>query len=178
MSLYDSNIPFMRCWIKALSAILAKANAEGDFSKLIEARLVPDMLPLQFQVAYTTGLFSGLNAHILGAEPKSLALQDLKTYEDCEKAIAKALESLDSIDKAKFDACANETNVYYIGPNSKCTTTGAQFITSYLMPNLSFHVVTAYNILRKEDINLGKKDFIMPFGLFTDVKIEPIEAST
>ncbi len=38
--------------------------------------------------------------------------------------------------------------------------TGFGYATEYLMPNFYLHVATAYSILRKNGVDLGKDDFI------------------
>jgi hypothetical protein len=38
--------------------------------------------------------------------------------------------------------------------------TGPRFVTHWPLPNLFFHIVTAYNILRHNGVEIGKKDFI------------------
>jgi hypothetical protein len=37
------------------------------------------------------------------------------------------------------------------------------YVQGYLIPNVLFHVSTTYSILRAKGLELGKKDFIMPF---------------
>jgi uncharacterized protein len=40
---------------------------------------------------------------------------------------------------------------------------GAQYVAQYACPNLFFHLVTAYAILRKEGIDIGIWDYMTPF---------------
>lgn len=44
-----------------------------------------------------------------------------------------------------------------------CVVKRCAYVTGYAIPNLFFHLVTAYNILRKEGIPLGKIDYLTPF---------------
>ena len=37
---------------------------------------------------------------------------------------------------------------------------GNLYIDEWLMPNFYFHLVTAYDILRREGIDIGKKDYL------------------
>ena len=37
---------------------------------------------------------------------------------------------------------------------------GFEYVTEYLIPNFYFHVTTAYAIMRKNGVQLGKDDFI------------------
>jgi len=38
--------------------------------------------------------------------------------------------------------------------------TGLQLLLGHSMPNVYFHVVTAYNILRAHGVAVGKRDFL------------------
>jgi hypothetical protein len=38
--------------------------------------------------------------------------------------------------------------------------TGMQYLLGHAMPNFYFHVTTAYNILRHNGVEIGKRDFI------------------
>jgi uncharacterized protein len=37
---------------------------------------------------------------------------------------------------------------------------GLAYLQSHVIPNVYFHVTTAYNILRHNGVELGKKDFL------------------
>ena len=38
--------------------------------------------------------------------------------------------------------------------------TASEYASEYLMPNFYFHLVTAYSILRKNGVDVGKDDYI------------------
>ncbi|MET0660395.1 MAG: DUF1993 family protein, partial [Steroidobacteraceae bacterium] len=39
---------------------------------------------------------------------------------------------------------------------------GQPYLFNHLLPNMHFHVTTAYNILRHNGVEVGKKDFLGP----------------
>ena len=39
---------------------------------------------------------------------------------------------------------------------------GMPYLLGFAMPNFMFHVVTAYNILRHNGVEIGKRDFTGP----------------
>ena len=39
---------------------------------------------------------------------------------------------------------------------------GQPYLFNHLLPNIHFHVTTAYNILRHNGVEVGKKDFLGP----------------
>nr|WP_252736588.1 MULTISPECIES: DUF1993 family protein [unclassified Psychrosphaera] len=38
---------------------------------------------------------------------------------------------------------------------------GTSYVNDFLVPNLYFHLTTAYNILRLNGVDIGKKDFMI-----------------
>jgi hypothetical protein len=44
---------------------------------------------------------------------------------------------------------------------------GSGYVNYWALPNLYFHVKTAYNILRHSGVNLGKVDFLGVFAFNT-----------
>jgi uncharacterized protein len=45
-------------------------------------------------------------------------------------------------------------------PSGDVTFTGMQFLLGHAYPNFYFHVTTAYNILRHNGVEIGKRDYI------------------
>jgi hypothetical protein len=43
---------------------------------------------------------------------------------------------------------------------SKLDFDGATYVNHFALPNLYFHLTTAYNILRHNGVAIGKRDFI------------------
>ncbi len=46
------------------------------------------------------------------------------------------------------------------GPNQTKTVTGQQYLNHMALPNFFFHCATAYDILRHNGVELGKRDFL------------------
>jgi hypothetical protein len=47
-------------------------------------------------------------------------------------------------------------------PQSTLKFTGVNYLTNFALPNFFFHVTTAYALLRKNGVDLGKRDFLGP----------------
>jgi len=164
-SYYDDTVPYFTGALTSLSNVLTKANAEGNFATLLEARLISDMLPLAFQVYLTCEVTAKFAARFCGTEPVKLGTwTDLKTFEDCMSMIDKAKAELNAIDKTKFDSRTEEPVEFALGPKTG-KLSARNYAMSFSMPNLFFHLVTAYNILRKEGIPIGKMDYLPPWGV-------------
>jgi hypothetical protein len=79
--MHQASVPVFLHFLKALSAVLdrAEAHARADGtaeSQLIEARLAPDMFPLSRQVQIATDHAKGAAARLSG--------RDVPKYEDTE----------------------------------------------------------------------------------------------
>jgi hypothetical protein len=162
-AMYDHSIPVFVKMLGNLSALLDKAAAHCEAKKidpatLLNFRLFPDMFPLARQVQIAADQAKGGAARLGGVEvPK---------YEDTEKTIpelkARLAKTVDFVKSVKPEQIANSEGreiKMQIGPNA-VTFKGEWYLKHFVLPNLYFHVTTAYNILRHNGVELGKRDFI------------------
>ncbi|KAI5458655.1 hypothetical protein BGZ63DRAFT_407048 [Mariannaea sp. PMI_226] len=161
-TLYDGSVALAKDALKALSHIVSKAEAHENAANFISARLYEDMLPFSFQIFTVTDTAQKLAARGTGVEPLDLA-RDLNDYAAMHARITKVQEILDAIDKDAFNARAAAEVTIGMGPGKTATLTLQQYIHGYVVPNLFFHTTTAYGILRKEGVTLGKTDFLQHF---------------
>ena len=164
LSLSQLTVPAFVQTLTALSGVLDKAHAFATAKKIDEAtllgtRLIPDMLPLGRQIQLSCDFAKNTMARLSASEPPK--------YEDNEKTIAelkarieKTLAYVHSIDAAKVDAAGAAPITFPAGPGMKATLTGAVYLQHFALPNFYFHSTTAYAILRKSGVELGKRDFI------------------
>jgi len=131
-----------------------------EFSVLANARLAPDMLSLIRQVQLSSDHAKGCMARLMGAEQPA--------YEDNETTLdelkARIQKTIDYVEGAPVDAFkdAEERKITIEIPNNGMAfdMTGVEFFRDWALPNFYFHVTTAYNILRHNGVNLGKRDFM------------------
>jgi uncharacterized protein len=149
--------------LRNLSAILDKAEAHAAARKIDPAalttfRLYPDMFPLARQVQIACDTAKGAVARLAGVEvPKHEDTE--QSFAELKGRIAKTLEFIESVPAAKLDgADAREVTIRQRGQDVKMS--GLQYLLAAAQPNLYFHVATAYNILRHNGVELGKKDFL------------------
>ncbi|OGG52926.1 hypothetical protein A3H16_00895 [Candidatus Kaiserbacteria bacterium RIFCSPLOWO2_12_FULL_53_8] len=169
--LYTIAIPPMMKALAALDKILDKATVHAATyaterrpasyfeDALLQSRLIFDQFPLVRQIQIASDNAKGGAARLAGVEPPK--------YEDVEKTIAelqqrikKTLDFLKTIQPEQIIG-QEERKVslpypYFTGKYI----TGFEYTTEYLLPNFYFHVVTAYSILRKSGVALGKTDYI------------------
>jgi uncharacterized protein len=146
-----------------LSAILDKAHAHAEAKKLDPAvlgglRLIADMFPLSRQVQIACDTAKGAVARLAGLEiPKHDDTE--QTIAELKARIAKTLDFIGSVPAARLDGSeAREVLMKMRGQDVKFT--GMQYLFGHALPNFYFHVTTAYNILRANGVEIGKRDYI------------------
>jgi hypothetical protein len=155
--LYDASIPGLVHMLGSLSSILAKGEAHGGIDPA-EARLAPDMLPLKAQVYIATDGAKGCGARLAGV--------DIPKYEDVETSFAelrarvvKTIDFLKGLDRAQFAGAENK-HVVLKFPSKTLEYSGGDYVTRFVLPNVYFHIATAYDILRNRGVALGKSDYL------------------
>jgi hypothetical protein len=161
-TLYDASVAAAKDAVASLRNILKKAESAPNSASFPESRIYEDMLPLSFQVFFVTDVAQKTVARCTGVEPVQFE-NDLKTFEDFYKRIEQVQEILDKADKEIVNKRIGETVTIGLGPGKTGDLATHAYVTGYAVPNLFFHLVTAYNILRKEGVPLGKTDFLGSF---------------
>jgi hypothetical protein len=156
-SIYDASIPPLTHMLGSLSSILAKGDAHGGIDPN-EARLATDMLPLKNQVYIATDGAKGCGARLAGVEiPK---YEDTEvTFADLRARVAKTIAFLNSLDKKAFEG-AETKDIELKFPSRTLNFNGASYVSNFVLPNIYFHITTAYGILRNKGVVLGKSDYL------------------
>ncbi|KAJ5677227.1 uncharacterized protein N7477_002860 [Penicillium maclennaniae] len=157
-TLYDGTIVVDKAILSTLSHILHKAEERPNASALLQARLIDDMYPLTDQVRVTTQFSEFLVARLTGREPVTFEGSP-KTFAECYERIDTVLKSLNEADKDVVNQRGDVCELTQLGPTRKAEMSGAAYAHTVALPNIYFHVTTAYGILRKEGVPLGKLDF-------------------
>jgi hypothetical protein len=147
----------------ALQTILEKGAAyakakEIEESTLLDWRLSPDMFPMVRQVQIATDISSRGLARLAGAEMPSFPDTE-KTFEELRRRVAKAHAFVKDLDKTKIDADPEKTVTFPVGPETM-TMKRRDYLLNFILPNLYFHVTTAYANLRACGVPLGKADYL------------------
>ncbi|KAF5020844.1 hypothetical protein F66182_7099 [Fusarium sp. NRRL 66182] len=163
-TLSDAAVVQTRDILNSLSAILKKAESHPKASTLPQAKLAEDMLDLSFQVHFLTDLAQKIIARTSGAAPLELSMDNCSTFEAYHARIAQVLEVVDKADRDVIDKRVGETTTMGIGPGmGEMEIKTRDYVAGYSVPNLFFHLMTAYSILRKEGVDIGKRDYIDSF---------------
>jgi len=163
ISVYDQSIARMTHMLENLDKIVSKAEAYAEENNiepevLLQARLHPTMRNFIFQVQVATDISKGCAARLSGSEVPKWD-DDQESFTDVHARIKKALDYLASFKPEQFEG--SETLELEIKLRSHVVNfTGQSYLLGFVLPNLYFHVATAYNILRHNGLDLAKPDFI------------------
>ena len=163
ISMYQASAPRFVNILNNLSAILDTAQAHADAKKidvlaLTSFRLYPDMLPMTRQVQIACDSAKSAMARLAGVEiPKHEDTE--QTIAELKARIAKTVAFVQTFKPAQIDGSEDRDVVLKRG-GKDVTYKGMPFLLGYAYPNFYFHVVTAYNMLRHNGIEIGKNDFL------------------
>lgn len=161
--MYQSLVPTCIRSLTNLSALLEKAAAHADSRKiepaaLLNARLFPDMLPFTRQIQLATDTASSGVARLAGSEVPMFDHNE-STFAELIARVHKTIQYLESIKPEQLDGSEDRT-VSWQSRSSTKSMQGLPYVMNHLLPNVFFHVTTAYNILRHNGVELGKMDFL------------------
>jgi hypothetical protein len=146
-----------------LSWFLEKAARSAEQRKfdpgiLLAARLAPDMLPLTSQVQIAGDIAKGAVARLAGQEPPRF--EDNETsIEQLRARIARTIDFLKSVPASALEG-AETRDIKLPQRERTLEFKGLDFLQRWAIPNVFFHVTTAYDILRHNGVELGKRDFL------------------
>ena len=168
VSIYTMAIDTFVPMLRSLSTLLEKggehARAKGlDPDSLVNARLAPDMFPLARQVQIACDQATDGTARLTGQEPPVYEDNE-KTLAELKARVAKALVYLDAVRPAHFEGARNRQIAFTLNEEFALAMDGVQFLRDWMLPHFYFHVVTAYDILRHNGVEIGKSDYLSHVG--------------
>lgn len=163
LSMYQITIPVFTRVLNNLAAILNKGAAHAEAKKIdpavfINSRLAPDMFALARQVQIATDAIKGCVARLAGVEIPSFADTEASFPELLER-IAKTQAFINSITEAQLEGSDSKTVTIKVRGNDM-EFKGLAYLNGFAVPNMYFHVTTAYAILRHNGVELGKADYL------------------
>ena len=162
-NIYQTSVPAFVQTLNALSGILTKAATYAETKKidpsvLVNARLAPDMFALARQVQIATDHAKGAAARLAGVEVPSFPDTEM-TFAELQARITKTLDYIKGLKPAQFEGGDTREVTLKIG-GQEMKFKGATYLSHFAFPNFYFHATTAYNILRHNGVDVGKRDFI------------------
>ena len=165
ISMYQACVPPCIRALKNLATILEKGAAHAEARKidpavLVNARLFPDMFPLARQVQIAGDVAKAGAARLAGVAPPSYA-DDEASFPELLERVGKTVAFLETIKPAQVDGSEDRTVTWKIR-DKDFSMQGLPYLSNWVLPNVCFHVTTAYAILRHNGVELGKADFLGP----------------
>lgn len=160
--IYGYTVPVFIKSLGGLKNVLTKAQtsikeADKDEAVLLADRLAPDMFPLVKQVQVACDNAKGATARLSGREAPKFDDTE-QTIDELIARIDATIEFMHSVPESAFaDAATRRIVLPYYADKFM---TGLDYAREYALPNFFFHVVTAYGIVRKNGIAIGKADYM------------------
>ncbi len=163
LTMYSSSIPVINHYLNSLSALLKKAEDHAaekkiDDSVFTSARLFPDMFTLSRQVQIASDTAKGCGARLAGVDNPQY--EDTETtFAQLQERIQKTITFLESLSEESINGTEAKEIKIKAGPR-ELEFVGEHYLRNWVIPNLFFHITTAYNILRHNGVVIGKMDFL------------------
>ncbi len=162
--MHSASVPVLTQMLSALSDVLKKAETHAaekniDPQAYLGARLFPDMFPLSRQVQIASDFARGIASRLAGAEVPSWPDSEA-SFAGLQALIAKTLEHLASFSPEQFEQSEALEIVLRPGTPKEKKLSGSAYLLHYGLPQFFFHVTTAYDILRHNGLEIGKRDYM------------------
>ena len=164
ISMSSASLPIFQTMLTNLSHLLAKAQTHAEAKKfdpsvLTQYRLAPDMLPFTRQVLIACDAAKLCVARLSDLEaPK---FEDTETtLVELMSRIQKTLDWIKTVPASALDGTELKSITFPVGKDKTRTMTGEDYLKHWALPNVFFHVTTAYAILRHNGVEVGKRDYI------------------
>ncbi|MGH9519669.1 MAG: DUF1993 domain-containing protein, partial [Terriglobales bacterium] len=83
------------------------------------------------------------------------------TIPELKARIQKTLDYLATVSASALDGAEDKDITFPLGREATHTMKGEAYLTRWVLPNLFFHVTTAYDILRHNGVEIGKRDYLV-----------------
>ena len=164
VSMSTVTLPVMKHMLGNLSHLLDKAAAHAEAKKfdaanLLNYRLAPDMLPFTKQVQIACDACKNGIARVAGIEAPKFEDNEA-SFQELKARIQKTIDFLSTVPADKLDGTEDKDVTFPVGKDSTRTMKALAYLTTWSMPNMFFHITTAYAILRRNGVELGKADYL------------------
>jgi len=163
ISMHSASVPIFVRMLSNVNGWLDKAEAHAadkkfDTTVYLGTRLAPDMLPFtrQIQIACDTVKFCVAR----------LASVDGPKFDDNETSFAELRQRIDatvafakSVPAAQIDG-SEDKDITIPRRDGSMVMKGEAYLKHFALPNMFFHLTTAYALLRHNGVELGKMDFL------------------
>lgn len=163
ISMHAMSVDIFTRTLGNLSAFLEKGQAHATQRKfepavLLGSRLAPDMFTLTRQVQLACDLAKNSVARLTGQEPPRFPDTEA-SFEELHARIARTIDYIKGVPASALEG-AETRDIKVPTRDRTLEFKGLEFLQHWAIPNVLFHVTTAYAILRHNGVELGKRDFL------------------
>ena len=164
LTLHAASVPVFTRFLGNLRHLLGKAQADVaargyDEQALVQYRLAPDMLPFKTQICIACDAAKLCAARIGGL--------DAPKYDNTENTLAELIARIDNtvawlqtVPAAALNGQEAKEITFPVGKTGTRTLLALDYVQTWALPNVFFHITTAYAILRHNGVALGKADYL------------------
>jgi hypothetical protein len=165
ISLGTTALPMFTTALGNLAHCLDKAEANASARKFspdvfLTMRLAPDMLPFTAQIRIACDAAKNGAARLAGIEAPKFEDNET-TFAELKARIAKTLDWLATLKPEQIDGREAAEITFPVGRDATRTMPGEAYLKHWALPNVFFHVTTAYALLRQAGVDLGKADYLV-----------------
>ena len=165
ISMSSASLPLLKHTLGSLKHILDKGAAHVEARKIDPAaitqfRLAPDMLPFTRQIQIACDAAKNGIVRIAGVEAPKFEDNET-TFAELKARVQKTLDWLATVPATSIDGREEADITFPVGRDKTRTMKGEAYLKHYALPNMFFHVVTAYALLRHNGVDIGKTDYLV-----------------
>ena len=117
------------------------------------------MLPLSKQIQIGTDMVRLGVGRLAGIEAPSFP-DDEVTFSELQKRLSKTITFLKKVKAKQMENSEVKKIEFKIRKRIFKFKNGHAYLSNWIIPHFFFHMTTAYDILRANGVNLGKRDFV------------------
>jgi uncharacterized protein len=166
ITMHSASVPVLVRMLENMNTWLDKAVAHAEARKFDPAvylgtRLAPDMLPFTRQIQIATDSAKGCVARLAGVENPKYEDNEA-TLDELRARIRKTVDFIKSVPADKFQGAEDRDVEIPRRTGEPHRFKGEAYLKHFALPNVFFHVTTAYALLRHNGVDLGKSDYLGP----------------
>jgi hypothetical protein len=116
------------------------------------------MFPFARQVQIASDFAKNTVARLSGVEQPKFPDEE-KTFDELKMRIARTIDIVKGMKPQQIDG-TEEKEITFPVAGQPTTLKGEAYLVGFALPNFYFHAATAYDILRHNGVEIGKRDFM------------------
>lgn len=153
-AIFDSRL----ATLDALLKIATEQLGEEKATTMLGARLAPDMFPLGRQISIVGNLPVQFVQWCDGEDSSTVDV-DIASLSEAHAHIAQSRQRIAALTAG--DERFSESKFISLPGDIKFTLSGMDYANDWTLPSFYFHLVTVYNILRANGVQIGKQNYMM-----------------